>query len=252
MTRVAARHLPLRDSHCSLLYQDRRCSGLASSRSVLGGPVSLGRADPAGGRPALGPPRVDRRLVRVVGVVGSAAPHTRGTVRDSRPRTRAGTAVRAPPRPAAAARGRAGRPSSLLTSSSSSEVVVLVVVDEQLLELDLDLVGDRLQAPHALAVELGRGRTGDQHPLHDRLQPQVEVDRRAFGDTEDFDAQICRCRNRPRHLDAGTPGGGRARGYRARAALSGPGCSGFYFRIPGTNRSSRSVPAGDVHRQNPR
>ena len=35
---------------------------------------------------------------------------TRGTGRDSRPCTAAGTAVRAPPRPAAAARGRPGRP----------------------------------------------------------------------------------------------------------------------------------------------
>ena len=46
-------------------------------------------------------------------------------------------------------------------------------------------------------------RPRDQHPLHDRLEPQVELDRRPFGDTEDFDAQICRRRHRPRHLTLG-------------------------------------------------
>ena len=35
-----------------------------------------------------------------------------------------------------------------------------------------------------------------EHPLHDRFEPQVEVDRRAFGDMEDFDAQICGRRHR--------------------------------------------------------
>ena len=85
----------------------------------------------------------------------------------------------------------------MLTSSSSSGSTSLVVVDEQLLEPHLDLVGDRLQAPRALAVERGSRRARDQDALHDRLQPQVELDRRAFGDTEDFDAQICRRRNRP-------------------------------------------------------
>ena len=62
---------------------------------------------------------------------------------------------------------------------------------------------DRLQAPHALALEHGCGRARDQHALHDRLEPQVELDRRPLGDTEDFDAQICRSRDRERHLPLG-------------------------------------------------
>ncbi len=69
-------------------------------------------------------------------------------------------------------------------------VMVAVVVDVQLLEIDLELVVDRPQAPHALSLEPGSRRARDQYPLHDRFQPQVERDRRAFGDTEDFDAQI--------------------------------------------------------------
>src|SRR4029078_10503485 len=53
------------------------------------------------------------------------------------------------------------------------------------------------------AVEPGSRRTRDQDALHDRLQPQVELDRRAFGDAEDLDAQICWGLNRSRHLALG-------------------------------------------------
>ena len=76
-------------------------------------------------------------------------------------------------------------------------VMVAVVVHVQLLEIDLELVVDQPQAPHALALEPGSRRARDQYPLHDRFQPQVELDLGAFGDTEDFDAQICGSRDRP-------------------------------------------------------
>jgi hypothetical protein len=54
---------------------------------------------------------------------------------------------------------------------------------------------DRLQATTALALQIGERRTGDQHALHDRFQPQIEFDLRAFRDTEELDAKICRRRN---------------------------------------------------------
>jgi hypothetical protein len=38
---------------------------------------------------------------------------------------------------------------------------------------------------------------GDQYPLHDSLEAQVELDRRPFGDLKDFNAQICRRGHRP-------------------------------------------------------
>ena len=115
--------------------------------------------------------------------------------------------------------------SSRSRSSCSAALVVLVGVDVELLQPHVDLVLDRLQAPYALPLERGRGRAREQHALHDRLEPQVELDRRTFGDSEDFDAKLCRRRNGELELHAGTPGGGRARGYQARAAPSGPGWS---------------------------
>ena len=101
VTRVAARHLPLRDSHCSLLYQDRDCPAVTCYSGRFGVAARARSAPPNAGRSQ---PRARGRGRR------PDAPHTRGTVRDSRPRTAAGTVVRAPPRPAAGARGRAGRP----------------------------------------------------------------------------------------------------------------------------------------------
>ena len=96
VARVAARHLPLRDSHCVLLASRARSRSSAgwSLLELVPGSPSAGRSPPRVRGPGRPP----------------AAHHTRRTVRDSRPRTAAGTAVRAPPRPAAAARGRAGRP----------------------------------------------------------------------------------------------------------------------------------------------
>jgi hypothetical protein len=80
---------------------------------------------------------------------------------------------------------------------------MLVGVHEQLLERHVDIVVDPLQAPCALALERGGRRARDQHPLHDRLEPQVQLDRRAFGDAQDFDAQLCRSRHRLGHLMLG-------------------------------------------------
>ena len=53
---------------------------------------------------------------------------------------------------------------------------LLVVVHEQFLQIDRDLVLDRLQAPRALPDEHSRGRPRHQHALHDRLEAQVQLD----------------------------------------------------------------------------
>ena len=64
VARVAARHLPLRDSHCSLLARCDRLRRSVQSVLVLGSvsAVLLSSCEPC-------PPRVDRLLVRVVRVV---------------------------------------------------------------------------------------------------------------------------------------------------------------------------------------
>ena len=183
VARVAARHLPLRDCHCSLLV----------GRS--GGPwlvVLLGLGQRGQGRP----PRVDRLVVRVVGVVREPR-----TALGAQP----GTVVLAQRLERQCEHHRVPQQrlqvDQVVLELADLELLVrvdlAVVVDEQLLEPHLDLVGDRLQAPCALTLERGSRRTRDQDALHDRLQPQVELDRRTFGDTEDLDAQICRGRNRP-------------------------------------------------------
>ena len=82
-------------------------------------------------------------------------------------------------------------PADFVVEVLVGRVVPDVVVHEPLLEPDEDLVLDRLQAPCAFAVQLCRSGAGDQHALHDRLQSQVEFDRRAFGDTQAFDATFC-------------------------------------------------------------
>ena len=190
VARVAARHLPLRDCHCSLLV-DRSggpsVSRPARARSAWPGP-------PTAGRPA--------RSCVWSGSSASRAPHSAHNPGQSSSHNGWN----------GSASTTASRSSGSRSTRSSCEpadlellvrVDVAVVVHEQLLEPHLDLVGDRLQAPRALALEPGSRRTRDQDALHDRLEPQVELDRRAFGDTEDLDAQICWSRHRPRHLALG-------------------------------------------------
>src|SRR3954451_18177547 len=102
--RVAARHLPLRNSHGVLLWSFAwtACWVVLVSRRIVPVSATAGPAvRPTWGRPVRrdgGPdhPRAWRRTAR--------------TGQDSPPGTTAGTAGRAPPRPAAAVRGRAGHP----------------------------------------------------------------------------------------------------------------------------------------------
>ena len=55
---------------------------------------------------------------------------------------------------------------------------------------------DVLQAPDALALEPGVCLARDEDALHHRLEPQVELDRRALRDAENLDAKVCGCRSR--------------------------------------------------------
>ena len=142
VARVAARHLPLRDSHESLLIVG--LLGSAGLVSVLwSGSASAAQRAHRGSTGSSCRCRVVRRAAR----------RTRRTARDSPPGTAAGTAVRAPPRPAAV-----GSRSNRSPSRRADLVVLLVggrsrvVIDEQLLEGDLDSVLDRLQATCALAL----------------------------------------------------------------------------------------------------
>jgi hypothetical protein len=73
---------------------------------------------------------------------------------------------------------------------------VALLVDEELLEVGHEVLVDLSQAPDALTLETRAGLTGDEHALHDRLEPELELDRRPLGDAENLDAQVCRSRRR--------------------------------------------------------
>ena len=82
-----------------------------------------------------------------------------------------------------------GRSSTTVSRSSGSRsirsasrraglVVVgfLVGIEVELLEIDLLIVGDLLQAACTLPLQLNHGGSGDQHPLHHRLEPKLQID----------------------------------------------------------------------------
>ena len=93
-------------------------------------------------------------------------------------------------------------PSNRATSSSSppcGRSWCRLVVDEELLDVGHDLVVDLVQAPGALTLQSGVSLAGDEHALHDRLEPQVELDRRLLRDAENLDAEVCGGRRREAH-----------------------------------------------------
>src|SRR5205807_880970 len=63
-------------------------------------------------------------------------------------------------------------------------VDVLVGVVVELLDPGLLLGGDRVEAANALALDVHPCRSGHEHPLDHRFEPQVELDVGAFGDTD--------------------------------------------------------------------
>ena len=78
-------------------------------------------------------------------------------------------------------------------------VALAARVDEQLLQVDDQLVADRLEAATALPREGDRRRAADQNALHDRLQPEVQVEHGPGGHADQVDAQAHRCGSRPPH-----------------------------------------------------
>src|SRR5215218_9481568 len=66
-------------------------------------------------------------------------------------------------------------------------------IDIQLLNVDLQLIRDRPQAPYALSADLYRGSAGDQHSLHNRFQPKNKLDWRSRWYADHGDPQIRRC-----------------------------------------------------------
>jgi hypothetical protein len=156
-----------------------------------------------GGEP--GPTRVDGLLVRVLGIVRQSC-----TALDAQSRTVLHT--QRPERQCKHDRVPQQRleveqvvlePADFVVEILIRRVVPDVVVHEQLLEPDRGHLLDGFQAPCAFADQLCRGGAGDQHALHDRLEPQVEFDRRVFGDTQDFDAKFCRRRHGAHHVPLG-------------------------------------------------
>jgi hypothetical protein len=77
-------------------------------------------------------------------------------------------------------------------------------VSEQLLEMAPHMAGHRVQATHASTGCRGVCRASHQNTLHDRLQPQFQLDGLAgrYGDHVDV-TEVVRSRDGPRHLEHG-------------------------------------------------
>src|SRR5690606_31497332 len=73
-------------------------------------------------------------------------------------------------------------------------------VDVELLDVDVDVLDDLVQAAHALPDGPAPDVPGDQDPLHDRLEPQIEVELAPGGDADHGGTEILRRRNAPSHL----------------------------------------------------
>lgn len=78
-------------------------------------------------------------------------------------------------------------------------------VSEQFLEMTPHMVGHRVQATHASTGCRGVCRASHQNTLHDRLQPQFQLDGLAgrYGDHVDV-TEVVRSRDGPLHLEHGT------------------------------------------------
>ena len=85
-------------------------------------------------------------------------------------------------------------------------VVVSRTIDvgEQLLEMSPHMAGHRVQATHAGTDCRGMCRASHQNALHDRLQPQFQLDglARRYGNHVDV-TEVVRSRDGPRHLEHG-------------------------------------------------
>jgi hypothetical protein len=73
---------------------------------------------------------------------------------------------------------------------------VALLVDEELLEVGHDLVADLLRHRAHSPTSAAEAVSGDEHSLHDRLEPELEIDRRPFRDAKHFDAEVCGRRRR--------------------------------------------------------
>jgi len=78
-------------------------------------------------------------------------------------------------------------------------------VSEQLLEMPPHMAGHRVQATHASTGCRGVCRASHQNTLHDRLQPQFQLDglARRYGNHVDV-TEVVRSRDGPLHLEHGT------------------------------------------------
>src|SRR5450756_2052919 len=72
-------------------------------------------------------------------------------------------------------------------------------VGEQLLDIDLDLLVDHIQAPYTLPRRPTANGSGDQDPLHHGLEPQLEIEIATGGDADDVRSEVLRSGNRALH-----------------------------------------------------
>ena len=177
---VAARHLALRDGHCLLLtLGGLRADGAGRGR----------RARPSGGR------RCVVRVVRRAGRRGARRSSGHSPRQSSRHSGASGRASTTASRTTGSRSRRS--PTRWLTSSSSvvSSVVVLLV-REQLLNVDGEPRRRPARGSGRTRRPPARGhRAGDQHALDHRLQPEVQLERRAGRHPGQLDAEVRRRRH---------------------------------------------------------
>ena len=180
-----------------------------------------------------GPPGVDR-LVPVARVVREPRPALRSTDPGSRPGTPAGAAARAPPRPAAPVRGRAGRPRAAAVSVSSRLVVLRRAAAVRRRAPGRPPRAHSRSGPGSARTRrspCAAHRPRDQHALHHRLEPEIQLEVGALRDAEHVRRRDPPVPEQIGRACASTLVGGRARGCRSRGATGGRGAWAFSWSL---------------------
>jgi len=76
----------------------------------------------------------------------------------------------------------------------ASQVIVTfhARVHVQLLDVDLQLVGDLTKAPYALSTDLDRGSATEEHSFDHRFEPKIQFDRRSGWYPDHGDSEVSR------------------------------------------------------------
>jgi hypothetical protein len=65
-------------------------------------------------------------------------------------------------------------------------------VDVQLLDVNVELIGDLIKATYALSADLHRGSAADEHSLDHGFEPKIQLDRRSGWYSDHSDSEVGR------------------------------------------------------------